>query len=106
MSNELLITHCSLLMVVGTLSVRLMTRDARSLKDKRRIIKSLKDRIRNNFNVSISEIGLQDNRQHCVLGIAMVGTNRRHVNGVLSTIANSLRTFPCAELIDYELEFI
>ncbi|HHT9125707.1 MAG TPA: DUF503 domain-containing protein [Candidatus Brocadiia bacterium] len=93
-------------MVVGTLSIKLMTRDARSLKDKRRIIKSLKDRTRNNFNVSVSEIGAQDSKQHCVLGIAMVGTDRRHVNGVLSTIINSLRTFPSAELIDYELEFI
>ncbi|MGR3310567.1 MAG: DUF503 domain-containing protein [Candidatus Brocadiales bacterium] len=93
-------------MVVGTLSIKLMTRDARSLKDKRRIIKSLKDRIRNNFNVSVSEVSAQDNRQHCVLGIAMVGTDRRYVNGVLSTIINSLRTFPFAELIDYELEFI
>lgn len=93
-------------MVVGTLNIKLMTRDARSLKDKRRIIKSLKDRIRNNFNVSVSEISAQDNRQHCVLGIAMVGTDRRRVNGVLSTIINSLRTFPYAELIDYELELI
>lgn len=93
-------------MVVGTLSIKLMIRDARSLKDKRRVIKSLKDRIRNNFNVSVSEVSAQDNKQQCVLGIAMVGSDRRHINGVLSTIINSLRTFPYAELIDYELEFI
>lgn len=92
-------------MVVGTLSIKLMIRDAHSLKDKRRIIKSLKDRIKNNFNVSVSEVGAQDNIQHCVLGIAMVGNDRRRINGVLSTIVNSLRTFPYAELIDYELEF-
>jgi hypothetical protein len=93
-------------MIVGTLCIRLMVRDARTLKDKRRVIKSLKDRIKNKFNVSVSEIGAQDNRQHCVLGIAMVGTDRRYVNGVLSTIIDSLRTFTCAELVDYELELI
>ncbi len=93
-------------MIVGTLRIKLMTRDARSLKDKRRIIKSLKDRIRNTFNVSISEIGAQDVKQQCVLGVAMVGTDRRYVNSVLSQVINSLRMFPYAELVDYELEII
>lgn len=93
-------------MIIGTLSIKLMTRDARSLKDKRRIIKSLKDRIRNNFNVSVTEINALDSKQHCVLGVAMVGNDRRHINGVLSTIINSLHAFPSAELIDYELELI
>ena len=44
-------------MVVGILELKIVIRDARSLKDKRRVIKSLKDRIRNDFNVSIAEVG-------------------------------------------------
>jgi uncharacterized protein YlxP (DUF503 family) len=48
-------------MIVGTLSIKVVMRNSRSLKDKRRIIKSLKDRIRNKFNVSVSETGSQDN---------------------------------------------
>ncbi len=94
------------MMVVGTLSIRMAIRSSRSLKDKRRIIKSLKDRIRNRFNVSISEIGAQDNLKCSIIGVAMIGTDRQYVNSTLSTLINSFRFFPQIELVDYELELI
>jgi len=55
--------------VVGVLNVRLVIRSANTLKEKRRIIKSLKDRIKNNFNVSVSETGTLDHCQYSKLGI-------------------------------------
>lgn len=91
-------------MVIGSLSIKIAIRSSRSLKDKRRIIKSVKDRIRNKFNVSISETDAQDNHKYSVIGVAMVGTDRQYVNSVLSSLVNFFRFFPQTELIDYELE--
>ncbi len=93
-------------MVVGILNIKLMIRDSHSLKDKRRVIKSLKDRIRQKYNVSLSELGAQNSHKQCVLAVAMVGNERQYVNSVLSSLVNSFRQFPRVELIDYSLELI
>ncbi|MBU6390977.1 MAG: DUF503 family protein [Planctomycetes bacterium] len=92
--------------VVGILNIRLVIRSANTLKDKRRIIKSLKDRVKNNFNVSISETGTLDHCQYSSLGIAMVGNDKRYVNGALSNLINVFRTAASVELVDYRLEFV
>lgn len=91
-------------MTVGTLSVKLMIRDALTLKDKRRVLKSLKDIIRSRHNVSVAEVGSQDNRQHAVLGIAMVGTDAQYVDGGLAKVVDLIRLHHTAELLDYEVE--
>ena len=91
-------------MIVGTLRVRLLLRQARSLKDKRQVVKSIKDKLRNNFNVSVAEIEAQDNRQLAVLGIAMVSNEAHHLKVALSQIVEALRTHPVAELVDHEVE--
>ncbi len=93
-------------MIVGTLSIKIAIRSSRSLKDKRRIIKGIKDRIRNKFNVSISETDAQDNHKSSVISVAMVGTDRQYVNSVLSSVINFFRFFPQVELVDYELGLI
>jgi uncharacterized protein YlxP (DUF503 family) len=91
-------------MIVGTLRVRLLIREARSLKDKRQVVQSIKERLRNRFNVSVAEIENQDNRQLAVLGMAMVSSEAHHAKVVLSKIVEGLRSHPVAELLDYELE--
>jgi hypothetical protein len=91
-------------MIIGTLTVRLALREAHSLKDKRHVIKGLKDRLRNKFNVSVAEVDHQDEWQRADLGIAMVGTDTRYVNSVLSSVVDHLRFVAGAELVDYELE--
>jgi uncharacterized protein YlxP (DUF503 family) len=91
-------------MIVGTLRVRLLIREARTLKDKRQVVKSIKDRLRNHFNVSVAEIEAQDNRQLAVLGMAMVSNETHHVKGALGQIVEALRSHPAAELLDHELE--
>jgi len=93
-------------MVVGTLTVRILIPGAQSLKDKRRVLKGLKDRIRNGFNVSVSEIDANDLWQRATLGIAMAGDDRRYINGALSDLINFLRAQPGSQLVDYELEFL
>src|SRR5713101_4830980 len=56
-------------MIVGSRRVRLLVRESRSLKDKRQVIKSIKDRMHNRFNVSVAEVEALDNRQLAVLGL-------------------------------------
>jgi uncharacterized protein YlxP (DUF503 family) len=91
-------------MIVATLQVRLLLREARSLKDKRQVIKSIKDRLRNYFNVSVAEVDELDNRQLAVLGMAMVSTEAHHLKQVMGQILEALRSHPVAELIAHELE--
>jgi hypothetical protein len=91
-------------MIVGSLSARLYLRESRSLKDKRQVLQSIKDRLRNEFNVSVAEVDALDNRQLIVLGVAMAGREGSHVRGVLQKIVEVLRRHPVAELLDHELE--
>ena len=91
-------------MIVGCLRVRLLVREARSLKDKRRVIRSIQDRLRNSFNISVAEIDAQDHRQLAVLGIAMVGHESREVTSSLDRIVGTLRVHPVAELLGYVRE--
>ncbi len=91
-------------MIVGSLRIRLLIRDSRSLKDKRQVVQSVKDRLRNTFNVSVAEVEAQDHRQMVVLGVAMVGNEVRHVRTSLEQIVNALRSHPVAEFLDFEME--
>ena len=91
-------------MIVGTLRVRLAIREARSLKDKRQVVRSVKDRLRNHFNISIAEVAMQDDRQQAVLGVAMVSNETQHVRAALSQVVEALRCHPVAQMVDFELE--
>ncbi len=93
-------------MILGTAEIRLSIRDARTLKDKRRVLASLKDRIRNKFNVSVAEIGDLDFVQSATLAIAHVANDSRYINGTLDKLVGIVRTFPAAELVDYRIEII
>jgi uncharacterized protein YlxP (DUF503 family) len=90
-------------MIVGSLRVRLLIRESRSLKDKRQVVRSIKDRLRNSFNVSAAEVDALDHRQLAVLGFAAVANEAGHVKAVLEQILGALRAHPIAELLDHEL---
>jgi len=91
-------------MVVGSLRVRLLIRESRSLKDKRQVVRSIKDRLRNHFNVSVAEVEAQDHRQLAILGVAMVSNEAGHLRTVFAQIVEALRSHPIAELIDHQIE--
>ena len=93
-------------MVVGVLRVRLGIFEALSLKDKRRITKSLKDRLAARHNVSVAEIGDLDHRQAATLGLAMIANETRFVESALSKIVDEIRAYGRASLIDYEIEWL
>jgi hypothetical protein len=92
-------------MRIGTLAIRLMIPEAHSLKQKRSVLKSIKDRLRNNFNISVSEVAAEDVWQSATIGVAIVGSDRRYMNAVLSKVVDYLRNFRQIQLIDYEMEF-
>jgi len=91
-------------MVVGTLRLSLLIRGARSLKDKRRVLRSFKDRVRVRFNVSIAEVDAQGSHQRAELGVAMVANDPVYVTSVLHKLVDRARLVRGAELLNYEVE--
>jgi uncharacterized protein YlxP (DUF503 family) len=93
-------------MHVGVLQVEISIPDAMSLKDKRQVVKSLKDRIAHGHNVSIAEVGALDEHRRSILGVAMVSNDKRYVEGALSKLVDFIRMTPQASLIDYQIELL
>ena len=93
-------------MTVGVLHLELRIGDAMSLKDKRRIIKSLKDRIAFGHNVSIAEVGALDEHRRCIMGVAMVANDHAYVDGAMSKLVDFVKTVPSVDLIDFQLDFL
>jgi uncharacterized protein YlxP (DUF503 family) len=93
-------------MVVGVLTVQLAIYEAESLKDKRRVIKSVKDRLMNRFNVSVAEVDDLDSWQRAELGVAMVANDARFVESCLHRIVDVLRCERSASLVDYHVELL
>lgn len=91
-------------MIVGTLKIRLLLRESHSLKDKRRVLKSLKDTLSNKFNIAVAETDEQDVWQTAEIGAATVGTDTPFVQSVLSNVVNYVRYFGGVELVDSEQE--
>ena len=93
-------------MVVGVLQLELAIGDAMSLKDKRRVVRSLKDRIANGRNVSVAEVGALDVHRRAILGVAMVSNDARYVEGALSKVVDLVRVTPSVDLLDYQIDLL
>jgi uncharacterized protein YlxP (DUF503 family) len=75
-------------MVVGVCTLELSMPHSASLKDKRQVVKSLVSRLRNEFNVSVAEVGAQDQWQWAVIGVACISGDRDYAQGLLSQVIN------------------
>ena len=93
-------------MTVGVLQLELSIGDAMSLKDKRRVIKSLKDRLATGHNVSVAEVGAQDEHRRSVIAVAMVGSDKQYVEGGLSKLVDFVRVVSQANLVDYQIDLL
>ena len=93
-------------MVVGICTVELFIPDGQSLKSKRQVLSSLKDRIRGKFNVSVAEVGEQDLWQKAVLGVACVANEKAYVNQVLDQVLNQIRSVPMVEIVQSRIELL
>lgn len=93
-------------MVIGILQVELAIDAADSLKDKRRVIAGLKDRLHREHQVSVAEVGTQDAHRTATLGMAVVSTGVPHCQGVLDGILNKLRSGRGFVLADHKIEIL
>ena len=93
-------------MVVGVCTLDLHLPGVDSLKGKRQILLSLKERIQRKFNVSIAEVDGQDLWQRAVLGVVCVANEQRHTNQVLDSVLNLVRANPSVELVRQHMEFL
>lgn len=92
-------------MVVGVLKLRLMLFDSHSLKEKRRVVKSLVERTKNRFNVAVAEVGDNDVHDRAVIGLVTVANDGPFVNSVLDQARDQIAddAIGRAEILEQEL---
>ena len=93
-------------MVIGLVTASLSIPEARSLKDKRSVLRSLKDRALNKMNVSVAEVGKQDLWKHAELAFVTVGADSKIVQKRVSGIQAFLRSNPRYVLISLHSEML
>jgi len=93
-------------MYVGVLRLSLSIVGARSLKDKRSVVRSFKDRMQSRFRVSIAEVGALDIPKRAVLGVAVVSSSPTLCDQVLSDVAGAASTLRQAVLDDRSMEIL
>jgi uncharacterized protein YlxP (DUF503 family) len=94
------------MMEVGLLQFTIRLRGCHSLKEKRHVVKSIKDKLRARFNVSIAEVDDQDLWQTGVLGLAACGNDAKRIRSLLDKIVMMLRLHPTAELVDHQIDIL
>lgn len=103
---EALLEQSENVVVAGLGIITFRLHDCRSLKGKRKIVKSIINQLSNNFNVSVAEVGSNDIHQRAVIGFALVGNNRKVINSKINKIFNLADELNLAEIINSEMEII
>jgi len=93
-------------MVVGICQIDLVIHDNHSLKGKRQVLKTIMEKVKNRFNVSIAEVADNDVWQRSQIGFSVVGNDNRHVNSVLDKALNFIEGLHVAEIIDHRIEIM
>ena len=91
-------------MLIGSCWIEIRIPGVRSLKEKRRVVKSLKEQIRNRFNVSVAEVGALDSWQRAEIGICCVSNSRARSDQMLAKVVDKIHRDPRLQLIDYQTE--
>lgn len=92
-------------MIVGLLSVELFIPHAQSLKDKRMVLRSIKDRLKK-FNVAVAEVEHQDVWQRAGLGVVAISTTTEHVDRELAAVADEIERVEPGLITRTEVEFL
>src|SRR3954471_917676 len=93
-------------MIVGVCRLTLMVPESHSLKEKRAVLRRIKDRTKLKFNVAIAEVGDQDAWQSAQLGFAVVANERGFVESMVDKIARFIEELAIAKVIDDEKDFV
>jgi hypothetical protein len=93
-------------MFVGVLRLRLEVPGARSLKDKRSVVRSFKERVQGRLKVAIAEVGVLDDPRRATLGVAVVSNSHTVCDQMLSSVVSMAGTLPDALLSDRATEIV
>jgi len=93
-------------MLVGICQIELFLPNSGSLKEKRFTLNSLKTKIRNRFNVSVSEVGDTDKWQRGTLGIALVSSEKRLIDQSISQILNMIDNDGRTIILNYSIDIV
>lgn len=93
-------------MIIGLLKIDLHIHDSSSLKEKRMVTNSLKDKLRRQFNIAITETDNHDKWQALNLGIVTISTETKHANQVLSQVVEFIEDLKEAYVVKYEIEML
>ncbi len=93
-------------MVIGICTIELFIPAARSLKDKRQVLRRVMDRLRHRHNVSISEVEHQDLWQRAGIALAAVGPSRRTIDAMFETILDEIDQDQPGLVTRHEVEFV
>lgn len=93
-------------MIIGTAKIKLYAAWVHSLKEKRMVVKSIIDKVKHRYNVSIAEIDTQDLHQTITIGIACVSGETRHANSIIQDIINYIENNTEASIEDIEIEIL
>jgi uncharacterized protein len=93
-------------MPVGLLTLELHIPDAQSLKDKRQVLRSLKDQLRRDFNVAVAELEHHDTWQRSVVGIVTISNEEKHLREVLEKVLDEADRILGSFLINQAVEIV
>lgn len=91
---------------IGALAITLHIPASTTLKEKRRVLKSLKDRIRAKYNVSVAEIEYHDKWQHAVIGCSMISNDRKVIAAVFESILSLVATIDEVLITAQQVEYL
>lgn len=91
-------------MHIGVLQFTVEIPYAESLKDKRRVVRSMKDKLRRQYNVSVAETDNQDELTLATIGVAAASSDVKQVNSLLDRLLNTLHDWRDASLTDHQME--
>ena len=92
-------------MPIGLLTLEIYIPDARSLKDKRQVLRSLKDKLRGHFNVAVAELDHQDLWQRSVVGVVSISNDDKRLEESMRAVADESERLLGRDLIGQEIEY-
>lgn len=92
-------------MIVGIITLELRIPMAQSLKDKRRVIKSLIDKSKNKFNIAVAEVGNKELWKDAELGLVTIAGDKRYLEKVINKIIKYIEDFPEVHLYKYTIDY-
>lgn len=92
-------------MPIGLITLEIHIPDARSLKDKRQVLRSLKDKLRAHFNVAVAELDHQDTWQRSQFGIVGISSDASHLEQSMAAVLAESENVLGRDLISHEIEY-